>query len=136
MVKDINLIVGNNIRNFIAAKNKQHTWVIERTGMSKKTFYNLLDGKGNVTKHTEVIAKLFRKDPLYFYQNELELPSSTLEINEKYNFVNLAAASYHVDHDKVEFLETMKILDEFIEIVDVMKTVVEDKEIYLGKGEI
>lgn len=124
-MSDINKIVGNNIRDFIKARGKQHTWVLERTGMNKKTFYNLLNGKGDVAKQTEIIAKVFRKDPLYFYQNDIKLPYSDEEIDKQHSFVNSVAASYHDNGDRDEFLETIEILDEFIEMIDVLKATTE-----------
>ncbi|MGG0511268.1 hypothetical protein [Priestia megaterium] len=121
-MSNINKLVGDNIRNYIKARGKQHTWVIERTGMNKKTFYNLLNGQGDVAKQSEIIAKLFRKDPLHFYQKDMELPFSDEQINQKFNFVNSVAASYHDNGDRNEFLETIEVLDDFIDMIDVLKS--------------
>lgn len=127
---NMNEIVGRNIREFIKAKGKQNKWVIERTGMNSKTFYNLLDGKGNVAKHAETIANLFRiNEVAYFYKTDFKPPLTFSEIKEKDDFIHYAALSYHNQGDKQEFLRTMEILDEFIEIIDVIQSALDNEEL-------
>lgn len=46
----INKILGENIRVFIESRELKHSFVMERAGIHKNAFYNMLNGKGNIEK--------------------------------------------------------------------------------------
>lgn len=85
-MKNINQIVGENIKKYIEATGKSQKWVYQKSGMTRSVFYNLLKGKGDVMKNAEKIAKVFRiKDPLYFYNQKFE-PLMSLKEKNRVNF--------------------------------------------------
>ncbi|MBR2757541.1 MAG: helix-turn-helix transcriptional regulator, partial [Exiguobacterium sp.] len=77
--KEINQLVGKNIKLYIEAVGKSPKWVYERAGMTKSTYYDLLKGNGDINKNVQKINKLFRiNEPFYFY-NEQFVPPKTIE---------------------------------------------------------
>lgn len=124
-------VVARNIKAYVQAIGKTNKWVYEKAGMSKPTYYNLLAGKGEVTRNVEKLNRLFRiQDPMYFYQSEFVPPRSIEEIEKTKNLQQLAAANYHLHTDvsvsKSEEMErTFKTLDEVIDLLDTLHTVAE-----------
>ena len=122
--KSMNEIVANNIKSYIEARGKSHKWVIERTKMSKGTFYNLLKGEGDIFKHVEAISRLFKiEDPDFFFKVDFQIPLGIQEIRANQHIHNLAAASYYSSADTSEFHNTMNILDDFITMIDALEIV-------------
>jgi len=116
-------IIGENVKNYLEAKGVKHNWVIDRLGVSKGAFYNFLRGEGNVDQYEQKILKLFRiKDPFYFHRKEIELPKSISEKNEKQNFMDFAAPSFH-GADSEEFKEGMRAFRDIVELIDVLKPI-------------
>ncbi len=124
--KNLNEIVGENIKNYIDAVGRSHKWVYERADIPKATFYKLLRGEGDLNRTVPKINQLFRiEDPFYFYQKEFQLPRTIKEIKEQSNIQNFSAASYNGKEDDDDFHETMRMLEDFISMIDVLETVKE-----------
>lgn len=118
---DINVIVARNIENYIRAIGKSKKWVYERSGIPKATFYNLLNGEGDINKSIPKLNKLFRiQDPFYFYNENIQLPR-TLDELEADSIKNFSAASFN-GTDSAAFRETMTILDDVINIIHTLKS--------------
>ncbi|GAB6461949.1 hypothetical protein bcgnr5390_11820 [Bacillus luti] len=72
---DIQKVVGDNIKTFVESRERKHSWVIERTGIEKNTYYDMLHGKGIIDENITKLNRLFRiKDPMYFYPLPAEYP--------------------------------------------------------------
>lgn len=56
-MSDINKIADGNIRVLIGSRELKNSWVIERTGIGKNAFYDMLDGKGNIYVHVTKFNK-------------------------------------------------------------------------------
>ncbi|MDT7985590.1 hypothetical protein REO40_13850 [Clostridium perfringens] len=118
-------IAGTNIKKYLDAKEVKHSWVMERTGISKKAFYDLLRGEGNVDKHIEKISDLFRiKDPLFFYSHFKE-PTPPQEIEDRYSFTKSVAMSFHGEQTR-DFEEAMEVLADLIKMLDVLHSINEE----------
>lgn len=50
-MSDINKIAGENIRLFIESSELKNSFVMERAGIDKNAFYNMLNGTGNIEEH-------------------------------------------------------------------------------------
>ncbi|TCI24329.1 hypothetical protein EVJ30_08275 [Exiguobacterium sp. SH5S13] len=122
-------VVAENIKVYIQAIDKTNKWVYERAGMSKQTFYNLLAGKGEITRNVEKLNRLFRiQDPMYFYRTDFTPPLSVAEIEKTMNLQQMAAANYHVGSigsEAEQLNHTFKTLDEVIDLLDTLHTVAE-----------
>lgn len=122
-------IVARNIKAYVKAIGKTNKWVYEKADMSKPTYYNLLAGKGEVTRNVEKLNRLFRiQDPMYFYQSDFTPPLSIEEIEKAKNLQQLAAANYHVAStgpEAQQLQHTFKTLDEVIDLLDTLHTVAE-----------
>ena len=122
--KNINEIIGENIKNYIDAVGKSHKWVYERADIPKPTFYKLLRGEGDLNKTISKLNTLFRiEDPFYFYNTEFKVPRTIKEIKEQSNIQNFSAASYNGNDENGYFKETMNMLEDFISMIDVIETV-------------
>lgn len=122
-------IVARNIKAYVKAIGKTNKWVYEKAGMSKPTYYNLLAGKGEVTRNVEKLNRLFRiQDPMYFYQSDFTPPLSIEEIEKTKNLQQLAAANYYAAStgpEAQQLQHTFKTLDEVIDLLDTLNTVAE-----------
>ncbi|PEU81499.1 hypothetical protein CN394_11090 [Bacillus anthracis] len=66
-----NKIAGENIKKFIESRELNVNWVMERTGIDRAAFYNMLSGTGNVDVYVARINELFGiKDPTFFYKGK------------------------------------------------------------------
>lgn len=120
--KEINQLVGKNIKLYIEAVGKSPKWVYERAGMTKSTYYDLLKGNGDINKNVQKINKLFRiNEPFYFYNEQFVPPKTIEQIELESNLMNVAAASYHKNGDEHRLDETMKMLEDFISMIDVLE---------------
>lgn len=79
-----NAVVAKNLQTFLHKKGKQHSWVIERTGMDETSFNSLLEGKEDSLVHLEKVAHLFRKEASDFYDENMEMPKTLEEIKQEY----------------------------------------------------
>lgn len=133
-------VVARNVKSYVQAIDKTNKWVYEKAGMSKQTYYNLLAGKGEVTRNVEKLNHLFRiQDPMYFYQADFVPPLSVEEIEKTSNLQQLAAANYHigtvknrnsyVNSEEQQLQHTFKTLDEVIDLLDTLHTVAEVNEL-------
>ncbi|USK99661.1 hypothetical protein [Bacillus tropicus] len=69
----INKIAGKNIRVFIESRELKNSWVMERAGIGKNAFYNMLNGKGNIEEHIKKLSDFFEIDePMYFYKTDYD----------------------------------------------------------------
>lgn len=129
-------VVARNVKSYVQAIDKTNKWVYEKAGMSKQTYYNLLAGKGEITRNVEKLNRLFRiQDPMYFYQADFVPPLSVEEIEKTSNLQQLAAANYHigtvnysasyVNLEAQQLQHTFKTLDEVIDLLDTLHTVAE-----------
>lgn len=118
---EINDLVAKNVNAYIKALNKSKKWTYERSGIPKATFFNLLQGKGDINKSIPKLNKLFRiNDPFYFYKEEIKLPRNLVDI-ENDSIKNFSAASFNgTDHEN--FKETMSILDDAINMIHILKS--------------
>lgn len=126
-------VVARNVKSYVQAIEKTNKWVYEKAGMSKQTYYNLLAGKGEVTRNVEKLNRLFRiQNPMYFYQADFVPPLSVEEVEKTSNLQQLAAANYHVGStgsEAQQLQHTFKTLDEVIDLLDTLHTVAEVNEL-------
>lgn len=122
---DINIktIVGNNLKKFIESTGRSQKWISERTSIPKTTYYKLLNGEGDLEKHIEKITELFGiDDPFYFYNKDFQTPKSIEQIRAESDITNLAAANYvAVQGEEMEFKQTLEMLNDFINMIDILK---------------
>lgn len=121
--KNINVIIGQNIKAYIEAIGKSQKWVYEKAGISKPAFYNLLRGEGDLNKAISKLNKLFRiNDPFYFYSTDFKPPRTIMQIKNTSRIENQMAASYHGDTNSLAYKETMDTIEDFISMIDVLET--------------
>lgn len=119
--KDINAIVAQNVKAYIDAIGKTQKWVYERSEIPRATFYNLLKGEGDINKSIPKLNQLFRiNDPFYFYNENIQLPL-TLEELEADSIKNFSAASFNGTDNKA-FRDTMRVLDDVINMIHTLKS--------------
>ena len=119
---ELNQLVGRNIKLYIEATGKSPKWVYERADMTKSTYYDLLKGSGDINKNVQKINRLFRiNEPFYFYNEQFVPPKTIEQIDLESNLINVAAASYHKSGDEHRLDETMKMLEDFISMIDVLE---------------
>ncbi|WP_255292085.1 hypothetical protein [Bacillus thuringiensis] len=53
-------IAGENIRVFIESRDLMNSFVMERTGISKNAFYDMLNGKGNIQEHKKKLSDFLK----------------------------------------------------------------------------
>lgn len=120
-------VVAKNVKAYIQAIGKTNKWVFERAGMSKQTFYNLLSGKGEVTRNVEKLNNLFRiQDPMYFYQTDFVPPRSVMDMKHEMRLQQHAAANFHVGTSGTEseqLQRTFSTLEEVIELLDTLHAI-------------
>ncbi|NRD80848.1 hypothetical protein HPT25_26325 [Bacillus sp. BRMEA1] len=115
---DTKKIVGENIRLYIDSVGRNNQWVINKTGIPRATFYNLLNGEGDLSKGIEKLNELFGiKDPFYFFTEDLQLPQTLKEKQRKAEFRNLVAA----EGEEKEFQKTLDILSDFIKMIELLR---------------
>lgn len=121
---NIKQVIGENIKNYIDSVGRTHQWVMDKTGIPKATFYKLLKGEGDLTKGIEKISKLFGiKDTFYFYKEDFQPPLTLEEKKKTSDIRNFAAANYvAVEGEEKEFNETLEILDDFIKMIEILKS--------------
>lgn len=78
-----NAVVAKNLQTFLHKKGKQHSWVIERTGMDETSFNSLLEGNEDSLVHLEKVAHLFRKEASDFYDENMEMPKTIEETEQE-----------------------------------------------------
>ncbi|WP_019779244.1 hypothetical protein, partial [Streptococcus sobrinus] len=62
-------------------------WVMERTGIGKTAFYNMLNGKGEIEEHVQKINQLFGiRDRFYFYSAEKNFEKKINHLDKKGNY--------------------------------------------------
>lgn len=124
--RDINAIVGDNIKLYIEAIGKSQKWVYEKADISKGSFYKLLKGEGDLNRTIPKLNKLFRiQNPFYFYEENFIPPKTIQTIKKGATIQQQMAASYHGDADNPEFQETITMLEDFISMIDTLETLKE-----------
>lgn len=122
---DIKKIVGNNIKTFIESRERKHSWVIERTGIKKNAYYDMLNGKDIIDEHITKLNRLFRiKDPMYFYKTDFDYAKPKNLLNRKENFLNHVTLSYQGEITP-ELIEGFEVFFDFVELIDVLKATTE-----------
>ncbi|QWI25662.1 hypothetical protein EXW34_31315 (plasmid) [Bacillus mycoides] len=115
---DIKKIVGENIRVFIESRDLKNSWVMERAGIGKNAFYDMLNGKGNIEEHITKLNDFFEiEDPMYFYKTDYDYAKPKNILNRKEAFFEKNDIR-DTDHELVEGLE---VFLEFVELIDVLK---------------
>ncbi|CKF94247.1 MULTISPECIES: hypothetical protein [Bacillus cereus group] len=112
-MSDINKIVGKNIRVFIESRELMNSWVMERAGIGKNAFYDMLNGKGNIEEH---IKKLSYYDPMYFYKTDYDYNKPKSVLNRK----EMALKPVGGD-DNHELNEGIEVFLELVQLIDVLK---------------
>ena len=124
-MSDINKIVGENIRVFIESRELKNSWIIERAGIDKTAFYDMLNGKGNIDKHITKLSNFFGiDDPMYFYKTDVNYAKPKNLLDRKGDFFK----SIGFDHKNInnqEFKEGLEVFLEFVELIDILKATTE-----------
>ncbi|HDX9701703.1 TPA: hypothetical protein ROY42_005626 [Bacillus thuringiensis] len=117
-MEDIKKIVGNNIKTFIESRERKNSWVIERTGIGKNAYYDMLNGKGNIDEHITKLNTLFGiKDPMYFYKTDYDYNKPRVIFNRKEIALKLVG-----DKNNRELNDGIEVFLELAELIDVLKT--------------
>lgn len=116
-------IIADNLNSYIESSGRSASWIMTKTGIPKSTYYKLLKGEGDLDKHLEAIIELFGiNDPFYFHNANFVKPKSIEEIRKESDITNLAAANYHaLNGEEKEFKQTMEILNDFIDMIEILK---------------
>ena len=116
--KDLTVIVSNNLKEFIEYTGRSYAWFIKKTEIPKTTFYKFLDGEGDIDKHIPKILDLFGiDDPFYFHKKDFKLPQ-----RQKRDIYKLEPSNYVlVKGEEKEFEKTLDMLNDFINIIDILK---------------
>ncbi|MDA2770042.1 MULTISPECIES: hypothetical protein [Bacillus cereus group] len=94
---------------------------MERTGIGKNAFYDMLKGKDNIAEHINRLSDFFEiNDPMYFYKTDYDYnkPKSTLNRKE----MALKPVDGEGNH---ELNEGIEVFLELVELIDVLKAVQE-----------
>ncbi|MED1092171.1 hypothetical protein [Bacillus paramycoides] len=114
---DIKKIVGENIRVFIESRDLKNSWVMERTGIGKNAFYDMLNGKGNIEEHITKLNDLFGiEDPMYFYKTDYDYRKPKVILDRRERALNLVG-----DKNSHELDEGIEVFLELVELIDVLK---------------
>lgn len=120
-MKENELVAIRNVQAYLEAIDKSYKWVCQRANIFEEHFLKFLNGEGNTEEVVTKISELFRiSDSSYFYSTDIKLPRN-LEQLEMNSFQNLQSANFHVTDSK-ELQETMRVLDDVINIIHVLKT--------------
>ncbi|MDM5375224.1 hypothetical protein QUF96_27855 [Bacillus bombysepticus] len=121
-MSDINKIADGNIRALIGSRELKNSWVIERTGIGKNAFYDMLDGKGNIYVHVTKFNKFFDiDDPMYFFKTDYDYTKPKKPLNRKETFLKQVT----VGENSNELNEGLEVFFDFVELIDVLKAVQE-----------
>lgn len=116
-MSEINKIAGKNIRVFIESRDLKNSFVMERTGISKNAFYNMLNGKGNIEEHIKKLSDFFGiDDPMYFFKTNYDYKKPKNILNRKERALELVD-----DKDSSELNEGIEVFLELVELIDVLK---------------
>lgn len=117
---DINKIAGENIRVFIESRELKNSWVMERAGIDKAAFYDMLNGKGNIDKHIKKLSVFFEiDDPMYFYKTDYDYAKPKNPLHRKEAFLKQFAGEDN------ELNEGIEVFLDFVELIDVLKAMQE-----------
>ncbi len=116
-------IIGQNLKSFIESTGRSQKWISDRTDIPKSTFYKLLNGEGDLEKHIEKIVELFGIDnPFYFHDLNFKLPKTIDQVRAESDITTLAAANYvAVKEEQKEFKQTLEMLSDFINMIEILK---------------
>lgn len=132
--KDINEIVASNIKLYIDAIGRSQKWVYEKAGIPKPSFYKLLKGEGDLNKTIPKLNNLFRiEDPFYFYNLEFNPPRTIKQIRSS---SSILANSSLANTNDLNFNDTLKMLEDFISMIDVLETMKEITQVHRKGGDI
>lgn len=121
-MKENELVAIRNVQAYLEAIGKSHKWVCQRANIFEEHFLKFLNGEGHTEEVVTKISKLFRiNDSSYFYSIDSKLPRN-LEQLEMNSFQNLQSTTNFHLKDSQELQETMRILDDVINIIHVLKT--------------
>lgn len=115
---NVKVTIANNLKEFIESTGRSYAWIISRTDIPETTFYKLLNGEGDLEKHIEKIIKVFGiEDPFYFHNINFVPPNHV-----ESDLTTLAAANYDaIGDEQEEFKETMIMLNDFINMIEILK---------------
>lgn len=114
------IIVANNLKKFIKHTGRSPAWFTKKTGISKITYHQILNGEGDIDQYAQRIINLFGiKDPFYFHKNDFKLPSFQ---KRDTNLTELLKTNWElVKGEEREFENTLIMLNDFINVIEILK---------------
>lgn len=122
-MRDINKIVDKNIRVFIESRKLKNSWVMERAGIGKNAFYDMLNGKGNIDVNVTKLNNFFNiDDPMYFYKTNFDYAKPKNLLKKKETFLKQVT----VEDNSNELNEGFEVFFDFVELIDILKAMQEE----------
>ncbi|XLP21843.1 hypothetical protein ACFMB7_25480 [Bacillus toyonensis] len=120
-MSDINKIAGENIRVFIESRERKNSWIMERAGIDKNAFYDMLSGKGNIDVQVTKLSEFFEiDDPMYFYKTDFDYAKPKTILNRK-NKKEAFLKQVTAGENGKELNEGLEVFLDFVELIDVLK---------------
>ncbi|MBJ7986911.1 hypothetical protein [Bacillus cereus] len=124
-MSEINKIAGENIKVFIESRELKNSFVMERAGIGKNAFYDMLNGKGNIEEHIKKLSDFFEiDDPMYFYKTDYDYANPKNILNRKdrkETFLKQVTAG----ENSKDLNEGLEVFFDLVELIDVLKAVQE-----------
>ncbi|MES9697343.1 hypothetical protein ABWK42_08510 [Bacillus sp. JJ927] len=124
-MSEINKIAGENIKVFIESRELKNSFVMERAGIGKNAFYDMLNGKGNIEEHIKKLSDFFEiDDPMYFYKTDYDYAKPKNILNRKdrkETFLKQVTAG----ENSKDLNEGLEVFFDLVELIDVLKAVQE-----------
>lgn len=95
---------------------------MERAGIDKNAFYDMLNGKGNIDEHIKKLNEFFKiDDPMYFYKSDYDYAKPKNSLHRKEALLKQVAGE-----DNHELKDGIDVFFEFVKLIDVLKAVQEE----------
>lgn len=117
-IDNLKLTTSKNLKDFIEHTGRSHQWIISKSGIPKSTYYKMLNGEGDLDKHIVKIIDLFGIDNPYYFHNV----NFKIEARQDPDITKHIAANYvQVEGEKEAFIETLTMMNDFVNMIDTLK---------------
>ncbi|HDX9711788.1 TPA: hypothetical protein ROY21_003685 [Bacillus cereus] len=122
-MSEINKIAGEHIRVFIESRELKNSWVMERAGIGKNAFYDMLNGKGNIEEHIKKLSNFLKiDDPMYFYKTDYDYAKPKNPLHRKEALLKQVADG----ENNQDLRNGIEVFFDFVELIDVLKAMKEE----------